>query len=131
MSTKIQWTDETWNPVTGCTPCASGCVNCYARTMHRRLMAMSGPKYQHDFGKVRCHTEEMDKPARWRKPRRVFVNSMSDTFHPDVPDGFIFWMWHQMCLSRCTFMLLTKRPDRMRAWFAPSWIVLPLWAEGS
>jgi protein gp37 len=74
--TAIQWTDETWNPTTGCTPIATGCKHCYAKEMHRRLQAMGLPKYRHNFPDVRCHPQELEKPLRWRKPRKVFVCSM-------------------------------------------------------
>ena len=115
---KIEWTDSTWNPVTGCTPCAAGCVNCYARTMHRRLMAMGIEKYERDFPKVVCHPEELDKPSRWRKPRKIFVCSMSDLFHEQVTGGFMFWVWWTMVHApQHTFQVLTKRPNRMRTFF--------------
>jgi len=121
----IQWTDATWNPVTGCTPIASGCKYCYAKEMHRRLRAIGSAKYQHDFSEVRCHQEDLDKPLRWRKSRRIFVNSMSDTFHKEVPFRFIADLFHVMCGEadaigwhcRHTYQILTKRPDRMRQFF--------------
>jgi protein gp37 len=111
---KIEWTGQTWNPVTGCSPIASGCKYCYARRMHKRLRAMGQPKYQHDFSEVRCHPEELDKPLRWRKPRRVFVCSMSDLFHGDLSFEFILRVFEVMERARQhTFQLLTKRPYRV------------------
>lgn len=112
--TKIQWTDKVWNPVTGCTKVSAGCKNCYAeRIAGRRLPA--GGFVDRAFTDVRCHPERLDAPLRWRKPRRVFVNSMSDLFHEDVPAQFIGNVFN-VC-SRCpqhTFQVLTKRPERMR-----------------
>ena len=104
---RIEWTDATWNPVTGCTSVSAGCANCYARRIAQRF---HGP---HGFD-VTLHPERMSIPQRWRKPRRVFVNSMSDLFHDEVPDLFIMEVFNVMneCL-RHTFQVLTKRPDRM------------------
>src|SRR5438477_7071638 len=94
--TAIEWTNATWNPVTGCDRVSPGCDHCYALTLAKRLKAMGSAKYQNDgdprtsgpgFG-VTCHDDALELPLRWRKPRRVFVNSMSDLFHPDVPDEF-------------------------------------------
>jgi len=116
---KIQWTDTTWNPVTGCTPCATGCKYCYAKEMHRRLRAIGQPKYQHDFSEVCCHPEELEKPLRWRKPRKVFVCSMSDLFHEDVPSVFRTSVFATMNVARQhTYQVLTKRPANARGWFA-------------
>lgn len=127
MSTHIEWTDETWNPVTGCDQVSPGCDHCYAMTMAKRLKAMGDPKYQRDgnprtsgpgFG-VTCHPDVLDKPLRWKRPRRVFVNSMSDLFHPDVPDGFIVAVWEAMRQApQHTFQVLTKRPQRMASFLA-------------
>ena len=87
---KISWTEKTWSPVTGCTPIAAGCQRCYAKKLAHRLKAMGQAKYDHDdpFA-VRWHPEELDKPRRWKKPRMVFVCSMGDLFHKEVPDDFI------------------------------------------
>jgi len=116
--TKIQWTEETWNPVTGCTQIAAGCKHCYAKEMHRRLRAMGQPKYQHDFSEVRCHPEELEKPLKWRKPRRVFVNSMSDLFIEGVPSSFIDKVLSIMALTpQHTYQVLTKRPARANEYF--------------
>jgi len=123
MST-IEWTDSTWNPVTGCTRASSGCDNCYAATMSWRLENMGQAKYEgltvlnksgkRQFnGVVRCHENTLDIPRRWRKSRWVFVNSMSDLFHRDVPVEFIQRVFAVMndC-SQHRFQILTKRPER-------------------
>lgn len=113
MSTNIEWTDATWNPVTGCTKVSQGCKHCYAERMATRLKAMGQPRYANGFA-LTCHQDALEQPLKWRKPRRVFVNSMSDLFHEEVPDEFILKVWRTML--RCpqhTFQVLTKRPDRM------------------
>jgi protein gp37 len=122
--TTIEWSDTVWNPTTGCTKIAAGCKHCYAKEMHRRLRAMGQPKYDHDFGEVRCHPGELEKPLHWRKPRRVFVDSMSDLFHPDVPSEFIAAVFGVMAATpQHTYQVLTKRPERARRWFE--------WYEGT
>ena len=119
-ASNIEWTDETWNPLTGCTRVSPGCDHCYAVRMTRRLAGMGQTKYaglttrKHFNGKVKTHDDELRRPFHWRRPRMVFVNSMSDLFHKDVPETFIvkvfatMWdcQWH-------TFQVLTKRPERM------------------
>lgn len=130
---KIQWTDATLNPVTGCTPIAAGCKNCYAKDMHKRLTAMGSPKYQHPFNEVQCHSDVMAQALRWKKPRRIFINSMSDLFHEDVPAKFIYECFRVM--SQCpqhTFQILTKRPDRMayialQVWGSDEWNLDNVW----
>lgn len=127
MSTGIEWTDETWNPTTGCDRVSSGCDNCYALTMAARLKGMGQAKYQRDgdprtsgpgFG-LTVHPDTLDQPLRWRKPRRVFVNSMSDLFHPDVPDEFVVDVLAVISLTpQHTYQVLTKRPQRMAALLA-------------
>jgi protein gp37 len=110
---KIEWTDETLNCVTGCTPVSSGCKNCYARRMHKRLQNMGLEKYAADFDEVNIWPDVWEKVGRWKRPRRVFVNSMSDTFHEEVDDWFIIWMFKKMEeYSQHTFQVLTKRPIR-------------------
>ncbi|OZF47546.1 DUF5131 family protein [Rhodococcus sp. 14-2470-1a] len=120
--TGIEWTDATWNPVTGCTKVSPGCDHCYAESIARRFNGT--PAYHAGF-EVTLRPERLDQPLRWQKPRRIFVNSMSDLFHESVPDGFIAAVWFVMGLSAgCiperyrghTFQILTKRPARMRAW---------------
>lgn len=124
--TSIEWTDVTWNPVAGCTVLSTGCTNCYAMRMAARLEAMGMQKYagltrrtggrSKWTGKVRLDESALAAPLRWSKPRMVFVNSMSDLFHPAVPDGFIASVWNVMKRSeRHTFQILTKRPERMAA----------------
>jgi protein gp37 len=118
---KIEWTELTWNPVTGCDRCSPGCDNCYALTMAARLKTMGSAHYQTDgdprtsgpgFG-VQCHEDALEVPMRRRKPTMWFVNSMSDLFHPAVPDEFIVRIWSVMIASGHTFQILTKRPQRM------------------
>ena len=124
-TTDIEWTDATWNPVAGCTLVSPGCTNCYAMRMAARLDAMGHAKYhavtrwngeRHIWtGSVRCDETTLDIPLRWRKPKLVFVNSMSDLFHPNVPASFIRKVWETMSTARWhTFQILTKRPHRMR-----------------
>ncbi len=116
MSTSIQWTDAVWNPVTGCTKVSAGCAHCYAETFAHRQM---GPWKGRAFSDVRCHEDRLDQPLHWRRPRRVFVNSMSDLFHETVPDAFIDWVFAVMALCpQHTFQVLTKRPQRMRDYFS-------------
>ncbi len=121
----IEWTDATWNPVAGCSIASAGCTNCYAMRMAARLEAMGVAKYSgltrksggraKWTGNIRCDETALDVPHRWRRPRKVFVNSMSDLFHPDVPVDFIRKVWRVMEETpRHEYQLLTKRPDRMR-----------------
>jgi len=132
-ATRIEWTrgedgsaGATWNPVTGCTKVSEGCDHCYAATLARRLKAMGNPRYQADgpdgpgFG-VTLHRDKLTQPLSWRTPRRVFVNSMSDLLHDQVPDEFIAGMFAVMALApRHTFQVLTKRPGRMASLLAQS-----------
>jgi protein gp37 len=122
--TSIEWTDATWNPVAGCTILTAGCTNCYAMRMAARLEAMGVEKYEgltrksggraKWTGKIRLDNASLDIPASWKKPRLVFVNSMSDLFHTDVPADFISEVWRVMgATPRHTYQILTKRPDRM------------------
>ena len=111
QNSAIEWTQATWNPVTGCTKISPGCKHCYADRMARRLQAMGLPQYRHGF-RLTLQPEALAIPLRWRKPRVVFVNSMSDLFHPDVPLGFIRRVF-DVCgrASQHTFQILTKRPE--------------------
>jgi protein gp37 len=110
--TGIEWTDQTWNPVTGCTKISAGCKNCYAETLSRRLHAMGNPRYVNGFN-LTLHPDKLDEPRKWRKPRLVFVNSMSDILHADVPDDFILRAFRTMAdCPQHTFQVLTKRPER-------------------
>lgn len=120
MSTtsKIDWTDATWNVTSGCTKVSPGCANCYAERMHKRLRAMGQARYAAPFSQVVCHPDALDAPLHWRKPRRIFVNSMADLFHEDVPFAFVEAVTTVIaaCSAR-TFQILTKRPERMREFF--------------
>lgn len=124
QQSSIEWTDLTWNPVVGCSIESAGCTNCYAMRMAARLEAMGLDKYQGLTkrskrgavwaDKVRCHEESVEIPLTWKKPRRVFVNSMSDLFHPDVPTDFVRRIWSVMARTpQHHYQILTKRPQRM------------------
>lgn len=123
--TTIEWTDATWNPVAGCTVITPGCTNCYAMRMAARLDAMGLQKYagltrksggRHVWtGRVRLDEGTLEVPLAWRRPRKVFVNSMSDLFHAEVPTEFIARVWSVMGRTpHHTYQVLTKRPERMR-----------------
>ena len=113
-TTAIEWTDATWNPVTGCTKISAGCDNCYAERFSERFRGVSGHPFENGFDLI-LRPERLDQPLRWREPRMIFVNSMSDLFHKEVPDEFIARVcdtmerayWH-------TFQVLTKRSSLMR-----------------
>lgn len=115
---KIEWTEATWNPVTGCTKVSAGCKHCYALREWPRLSA--NPKtiyFGREFGDVQCHGDRLIDPLRWTRPRRVFVNSMSDLFHEAVPDAFIDRVFAVMALSQQhIFQVLTKRAERMKSY---------------
>ena len=109
----IEWTNATWNPVTGCTKTSPGCKHCYAERMARRLQAMGQANYARGF-QLTLQEHMLDIPLRWRKPRLVFVNSMSDLFHKDVPTSFIQRVFRTMEQApQHTFQVLTKRADRL------------------
>jgi protein gp37 len=116
MSTTIQWTDETWNPITGCTKVSPGCAHCYIeRTPAFRIAGRKFDAKAHI--PLRVHDDRLDHPLTWKKPRRVFVNSLSDLFHDDIPDEFISQVFAIMALTpRHTYQVLTKRPARMVAY---------------
>jgi protein gp37 len=123
--TKIEWTDYTWNPVTGCTKVSQGCKHCYAERLWPKVEAAERMREHFEwrrvpprpFTQIRCHPERLNAPLRMRKPRRVFVNSMSDLFHDDVDDIFIMHVFATMTIARHhTFQVLTKRPRRMLEW---------------
>jgi protein gp37 len=110
----IEWTEATWNPVTGCTKISSGCKNCYAERMTRRLKAMGQSNYTSGF-KVKTHKKVLSLPLQWKKSRRVFVNSMSDLFHEKVPVNFILDVFLIMSMTpQHTFQVLTKRSENLR-----------------
>lgn len=112
--TSIEWTELTWNPVTGCTKISAGCKFCYAEIMTKRLKAMGVEKYKDGFKKVRMHEETLGIPYTWKKSKVVFVNSMSDLFHKDVPLEFIQRVFKVMNENpQHVFQVLTKRADRL------------------
>jgi protein gp37 len=114
-ASKIEWTDATWNPVTGCAKVSPGCDHCYAETFANRWRGIPGHHFENGFD-VQLRPERLDQPLRWKRPRRVFVNSMSDLFHKDVPDSFIAEAFSVMARAQQhTFQLLTKRHARMKA----------------
>lgn len=116
-STKIEWTDASWNPITGCTKISSGCQHCYAEVMARRLCAMKVDKYKNGF-QITLHEDCLNEPLAWKKPKTIFVCSMSDLFHKDVPFEFIdkvLAIIEQTPYHR--YQILTKRADRMAEYF--------------
>lgn len=129
--TKIEWTDESWNPVTGCTKVSAGCANCYAEAIAKRFWriqypampateAVSWPGRPRRFSDVQCHPERLDIPLRWRKPRMIFVCSMGDLFHEKVPVNFLKKVFGT--IEHCPhhiFQILTKRPERMAKLYKP------------
>ena len=109
----IEWTDSTWNPVTGCTKVSPGCKHCYAERMAKRLQAMGQPNYKKGF-QVSLHERAVVLPLTWKKPQNIFVNSMSDVFHADVPEDFIGRIFDIMAKARWhIFQVLTKRAERL------------------
>lgn len=111
---KIEWTEITWNPITGCTKFSEGCTNCYAAKFANRLQAMGNPRYINGFD-VTIHEDLFERPLNWKKHRLVFVNSMSDLFHENVPDDTILRLFDIMnCASQHTFQILTKRTKRLK-----------------
>ena len=120
--TKIEWTESTWNPLTGCTKISTGCKNCYAEVMTRRLQAMGQGKYLNGFN-LTLHPETLNEPYTWKKPRVIFVNSMSDLFHKDVPIEFIKEVFHVMKENpHHAFQILTKRADLLRYYDSEGWL---------
>ncbi|MBN8815847.1 MAG: DUF5131 family protein [Sphingomonas sp.] len=128
-TSEIEWTDVTWNPVAGCNVASAGCTNCYAMRMAARLQAMGHPKYEGTTrksgkrtvwtGRVNVDSSTLNDPINWKRGKRIFVNSMADLFHEDVPTAFIQAVWATM--AQCPqhqFQVLTKRPERMAAMFA-------------
>jgi protein gp37 len=112
-TSKIEWTESTWNPLTGCTKVSPGCKNCYAERMARRLKAMGQPNYRNGFI-LTLHDHVIGLPLGWKQPQMIFVNSMSDLFHENVPFEFIQKVFHVMTeASWHTFQVLTKRSDRL------------------
>jgi protein gp37 len=113
-TTSIEWTDATWNPVTGCTKISAGCDHCYAERFSERFRGTRGHPFAHGFD-LTLRPERLEQPLRWRSPRMIFVNSMSDLFHKDIPDGFIASVCDTMERANWhTFQVLTKRSSLMR-----------------
>ena len=112
--TKIEWCDRVWNPVTGCSPVSAGCDHCYAARMANRLRGRCGYPKDDPF-RVTLHPEKLELPLHWKKPQKIFVNSMSDLFHDDVPFEWVDKVFATISLAwRQTFIILTKRPERMK-----------------
>ena len=115
--TKIEWTDRTWNPITGCTKQSDGCINCYAEIMARRLKAMGQEKYSNGF-LLTTHDDELDEPYKWKGSHNVFVCSMADLFHKDVPFEFIDKVLNVIKNTpQHRYQILTKRAERMEEYF--------------
>ena len=113
VSSKIEWTEATWNPITGCTKCSAGCEHCYAATLAKRLKAMGNVRYKNGF-EVTVHRDLFTRPLEWKKPKMIFVNSMSDIFHEKISDEDILQLFEIMNKAYWhTFQVLTKRPDRL------------------
>lgn len=114
-NSKIEWTDATWNPVRGCTKISPGCAHCYAETFAERFRGVPGHPFEFGFD-LRLIPEKLGDPIRWPKPKKIFVNSMSDLFHEDVPDAYIEKVSRVMLAANWhTYQVLTKRADRMAA----------------
>ncbi len=126
-TTKIEWTDKTWNPITGCTKKSAGCAHCYAEVMARRLKAMGLSKYQNGFG-LMLHENDLDTPLRWKKSHNIFVCSMSDIFHENVPFEFVDRIMSTIQLTpQHRYQILTKRAERMEDYFSTRLIPQNVW----
>ena len=111
QTTKIRWADASWNPVTGCTKVSPGCLHCYAETLAERYRG--GNAFPDGFD-LTLRPHKLDEPRKWKKPARVFVNSMSDLFHKDIPDSYLCQIWEVMLtVDRHQYLILTKRAERM------------------
>lgn len=114
---KIEWTDKTWNPITGCTKCSPGCANCYAEKMALRLQKMGQPKYQNGF-ELTFHEDVLQEPYQWKTPKKIFVCSMSDIFHRMVHEDWVDKIFDVIVNTPIhTYQILTKRPNRTRLYF--------------
>jgi len=121
-TTKIEWTESTWNPITGCTKITSGCKFCYAEVMARRLQAMGQDKYSNGF-ELTLHPETLKEPYTWKKPKMIFVNSMSDLFHKNVPIEYIQRIFRVMKDNpQHVFQILTKRADILHYYDSEGWL---------
>jgi protein gp37 len=121
MATLISWTDETWNPVTGCSRVSEGCRNCYAERLSLRFGWSKKPWTSANAAvNVRCHADRLEIPLRLKRPSRIFTNSMSDMFHPQVPDAFLARIFDVMTKTpQHAYQILTKRPERAAEWPGP------------
>ena len=127
MSTKIEWTDKTWNPITGCTKRSPGCAHCYAEVLSRRLCAMGLAKYENEF-QLTLHPQTLDEPKTWRKSHNIFVCSMSDLFHEMVPFDFIDRVMSTIEETpQHRYQILTKRAERMSSYFSQHAIPTNVW----
>ncbi len=126
-TTKIEWTDKTWNPITGCTKISAGCANCYAEIMSKRLQAMKQDKYKNGFT-LTMHNDVLDEPIKWKKPHTIFVCSMSDLFHENVPFVFIDKVMETIkSTPQHNYQILTKRASRMAEYFSDKSIPKNAW----
>lgn len=126
-TTKIEWTDKTWNPITGCTKKSAGCAHCYAEVMARRLKAMRLEKYRNGFG-LTLHEDDLEEPLQWKKPHNIFVCSMSDIFHENVPYEFVDRIMTTIRKSpQHRYQILTKRAERMAEYFSTRLIPQNVW----
>ena len=128
-TTKIEWTESTWNPITGCTKITSGCKFCYAEVMARRLKAMGQEKYRNGF-ELTLHPQTLQEPYSWKKSKMIFVNSMSDLFHKDIPIEYIQKVFRVIKENpQHVFQVLTKRADILRYYDSEGWLEWPhnLW----
>ncbi len=128
-TTKIEWTESTWNPITGCTKISSGCKFCYAEVMAKRLKAMGQEKYRNGFA-LTLHPETLQEPYAWKKPKMIFVNSMSDLFHKDIPVEYLQRVFKVIKENpQHVFQVLTKRADILRYYDSEGWLEWPhnLW----
>ncbi len=124
---KIEWTDKTWNPITGCSKKSTGCLNCYAEVMSRRLKAMGQAKYSNGFS-VTLHEQCLEEPLLWKGTHNIFVCSMSDIFHEEVPFEFVDKMFDIIkCTPQHRYQILTKRAERMAKYFATRDIPSNVW----
>ena len=126
-TTKIEWTDKTWNPITGCTKISAGCANCYAEIMSKRLQAMKQDKYKNGFT-LTMHNDVLDEPIKWKKSHTIFVCSMSDLFHENVPFSFIDKVVETIkSTPQHNYQILTKRANRMAEYFSDKIIPKNAW----
>lgn len=126
-TTKIEWTDKTWNPITGCTKISAGCANCYAEVMARRLCAMGIEKYKNGFTPT-LHPDALSEPLKWRIPHTIFVCSMSDLFHEYIPNSFIDKVLNVIVQTpQHNYQILTKRADRMLKYFEKRTVPRNVW----